>query len=297
MAAARLQVTDTQGRRIIPLATLHDWSPQRQRSSTDQHRRVARARGDLALEVTGAERGFVMLADAQGRLEFKVARAKARGTLSGGTFSTSQKVPEEVFRSGRSRVVADLMDGSQAGVHQGTIALGIRCVLCAPLRVARQIDGAGSAGAHSTIGVLYLDGHERATMLSRTTQNALETFATEAALAIESARLYSEAAEKIIRQVLAHHELKPWRRKMWGIPAIDAEYIACMEDVLNVLARPYDAREPVVTFDERSGRAARGEPPGALHAAGEGSPGRIISTCERARRTFTPSWSPRPGGT
>src|SRR2546426_5542794 len=33
-------------------------------------------------------------------------------------------------------------------------------------------------------------------MLSRTTQSALETFATEAALAIESARLYSEAAEK-----------------------------------------------------------------------------------------------------
>jgi DDE superfamily endonuclease len=38
---------------------------------------------------------------------------------------------------------------------------------------------------------------------------------------------------------------------MWCVPTLDAEYIACMEDVLNVLARPYDAREPVVTFDER----------------------------------------------
>ena len=38
---------------------------------------------------------------------------------------------------------------------------------------------------------------------------------------------------------------------MWCIPTLDADYIACMEDVLNVLARPYDAREPVVTFDER----------------------------------------------
>ena len=38
---------------------------------------------------------------------------------------------------------------------------------------------------------------------------------------------------------------------MWCVPTLDAEYIANMEDVLNVLARPYDEREPVVTLDER----------------------------------------------
>src|ERR1700716_1022053 len=38
---------------------------------------------------------------------------------------------------------------------------------------------------------------------------------------------------------------------MWCVPTLDAEYIAKMEDVLNVLARPYDQREPVVTVDER----------------------------------------------
>ena len=32
---------------------------------------------------------------------------------------------------------------------------------------------------------------------------------------------------------------------MWCVPTLDAEYIEHMEDVLNVLARPYDAREPV----------------------------------------------------
>jgi hypothetical protein len=38
---------------------------------------------------------------------------------------------------------------------------------------------------------------------------------------------------------------------MWCVPKLDAEYIDCMEDVLNVLARPYDPDEPVVAFDER----------------------------------------------
>jgi serine phosphatase RsbU (regulator of sigma subunit) len=46
------------------------------------------------------------------------------------------------------------------------------------------------------IGVLYLDGRERSTMLSQATRSSLEAFATQAALAIESARLYAEAAEK-----------------------------------------------------------------------------------------------------
>src|SRR5262245_26012717 len=38
---------------------------------------------------------------------------------------------------------------------------------------------------------------------------------------------------------------------MWCVPQLDAEYIACMEDVLNVLARPQDPREPVISLDER----------------------------------------------
>jgi sigma-B regulation protein RsbU (phosphoserine phosphatase) len=44
--------------------------------------------------------------------------------------------------------------------------------------------------------VLYLDSRERGRLLSPATQHALEAFATEAAAAIESARLYRESAEK-----------------------------------------------------------------------------------------------------
>ena len=38
---------------------------------------------------------------------------------------------------------------------------------------------------------------------------------------------------------------------MWCVPKLDDEYIARMEEVLNVMARPYDARQPVVALDER----------------------------------------------
>src|SRR5438874_1542351 len=48
---------------------------------------------DSAIDVTGAERGFIMLEN-QKQLEFKLARARGHVTLPGRTFETSRKIPE-----------------------------------------------------------------------------------------------------------------------------------------------------------------------------------------------------------
>jgi serine phosphatase RsbU (regulator of sigma subunit) len=151
---------------------------------------------DSAIDVTKAERGFVMLARADGELEFKTARGRGRITLSGTSFTTSAKIPREVFQTGESRIVGDLMEGNLAGMHDGTIAIGIRHVLCVPLSVSPMVASADQGITARVIGVLYLDGRERTTILSQQTRSSLEAFATQAALAIESARLYAEAAEK-----------------------------------------------------------------------------------------------------
>ncbi len=151
---------------------------------------------DSALEVTGAERGFIMLATPEGELEFKIARGRGRVTLSGKGFETSRKIPEEVFSTGQDKIVADLLDGDLANVHMGTVALGIRHVLCTPLRLVRYLDRAEANNEEKRIGVLYLDSREKGALLSRAARAALETLATEAAVAIENARLYRETLEK-----------------------------------------------------------------------------------------------------
>jgi hypothetical protein len=48
------------------------------------------------------------------------------------------------------------------------------------------------------------------------------------------------------------NELKPWLVKSWCIAQPSARYVAKMEDVLEVYARPYDAKRPVVCLDEKS---------------------------------------------
>ena len=151
---------------------------------------------DSAIAITGAERGFVMLGDTPANLEFKTGRNRARVTLSGTQFQTSLKIPEEVFRTGETRLVEDLMDANTASDHEGTIALGIRNVLCARLRVVQFVETSEATEADRQIGVLYLDSRERQTFRSSSIQSALETLAHEAAAAIENARLFKETQEK-----------------------------------------------------------------------------------------------------
>ena len=49
---------------------------------------------------------------------------------------------------------------------------------------------------------------------------------------------------------LAEMKLKPWQEKMWCIPTVNAEYVARMEDVLDLYAEAPDPQRPVVCFDE-----------------------------------------------
>ena len=151
---------------------------------------------DAAIDVTGAERGFVMLANDVGVLEPKLARLRGRMSIAGGRFDTSRKIPEQVFATGKQMVIADLPDVQFADDHLATIAHGIRHVLCVPLLLVRYVDQPGAPIEAKPIGVLYLDSREKGTLLSEATRTALETLAAEAAVAIENARLYREALEK-----------------------------------------------------------------------------------------------------
>ena len=152
---------------------------------------------DAAIEVSGADRGFIMLATPSGTLEFSVGRGRGRIMLEGQTFKISRKIPEDVFARGESRVVSDLVeDDAAADAHMATVALGIRQVLCVPLRLMRFLDEPGAEPEPTRIGVLYLDSRESGTLLADPARLGVETLATEAAVAIENARLYRETVEK-----------------------------------------------------------------------------------------------------
>jgi transposase len=74
----------------------------------------------------------------------------------------------------------------------------------------------------------------------------LELLAGEIVKLTEHAGLSRET----VRRRLAENELKPWRKDMWCIPQVDGNYVARMEDVLDLYAEAPDPKRPVVCFDE-----------------------------------------------
>jgi len=61
---------------------------------------------------------------------------------------------------------------------------------------------------------------------------------------------HASVSRETVRRRLAENDLKPWRKDMWCIPRVDAEYVARMEDVLDLYAEEADPHRPVVCFDE-----------------------------------------------
>ena len=61
---------------------------------------------------------------------------------------------------------------------------------------------------------------------------------------------HGSVSRETIRRRLDDNDLKPWQKKMWCIANIDGEYIARMEDILDLYAEPHDPKRPVVCFDE-----------------------------------------------
>ena len=57
-------------------------------------------------------------------------------------------------------------------------------------------------------------------------------------------------SRETVRRRMAEHSVKPWQRKMWCIPCVDAQYVARMEDVLDLYSEAPDPRRPVVCFGE-----------------------------------------------
>jgi transposase len=71
-------------------------------------------------------------------------------------------------------------------------------------------------------------------------------------LAGEMVRLtqHESLSSETVRRRLVENKLKPWQQKMWCIPKVDAEFVARMEDVLDLYAEAPDEKNPVVCFDE-----------------------------------------------
>ena len=140
---------------------------------------------DEVIAVTSAERGFVMLLDEDGALAFRVARGMDHGLIDDPEFQISRGVVEEVAREGQPMLTSDAQRDERWSTRMSVIGLGLRSILCVPLKSKDTISG-----------VIYVDNRLQAGIFSPDDLDLLAAIASNAAIAIENARLYQVAVEK-----------------------------------------------------------------------------------------------------
>jgi serine phosphatase RsbU (regulator of sigma subunit) len=137
---------------------------------------------DSVISLTGAECAYLMLRDPE---TDDLTIRKARNWDSQSRLEPDQAFSRSVIRTalekGEPIVLTHAQADPQFGGATSVIAQGLQAILCIPL----ILDG-------STIGALYADHRSPKVIFSRTMIPLLAAFGTQAAIAIEKARLHEK---------------------------------------------------------------------------------------------------------
>jgi len=135
---------------------------------------------DQIIRLTGAERSFLMLVDPEtGELGFRAARNMDRETIASSSFEISRSIVNQVATSGQPVVTTNAQMDPRFMAQESVIGYNLRSILCVPLRYRGQVTG-----------VIYADNRILTGLFSNRDRDLLAAFASQAAAAIENARLF-----------------------------------------------------------------------------------------------------------
>jgi len=139
---------------------------------------------DSVMQVTKAQRGFLMTADEDGQLQVRVARGIERDQIRAETpYSTT--IVNHVVTTRESLLTNNAQYDDRYKAGESIIMRGLRAILCAPMIVQERL-----------IGVVYVDTSMRTGTFNESDLELLKAVAGQAGISIENARLYEVAVEK-----------------------------------------------------------------------------------------------------
>jgi len=142
---------------------------------------------DAVIQLTGAERGFLTLVDPDSNdLDLVAARNIQQENLSQKDMEVSHTVIRSVIAHGDGVVTTDAQDDPRFSEQDSVIVYALRSIMCAPLRARGRI-----------IGVIYVDNRAHSGIFTNDDLDLLNAFATQAAIAIENARLYTSTDQAL----------------------------------------------------------------------------------------------------
>ena len=193
---------------------------------------------DAIIQLTGAERGFLMLLDDDGALNVRVARNFDQETLSNEDSAFSRTITYQVFEDGEPALTTNAQEDPRYAGQASIIAHAMRSIMATPLRARGR-----------TIGVVYVDSRIRAGLFGEDDLRALDAFATQAAVAIDNARLYSETDAQL-QERLEESQLLQWIDRQFN-ESLESQKI--MQNVLEWGTRVSHAETASIGFITENG--------------------------------------------
>ncbi|GIK59030.1 MAG: GAF domain-containing sensor histidine kinase [Chloroflexi bacterium] len=146
---------------------------------------------DAIIQLTGAERGFLMLYDeTTGQLVTRAARNVDQKTIEGDAMNISRTVVERAVASGEGILTSNAQEDARFAGQQSVVGYQLRSIMCAPLQ-ARGF----------TLGAVYVDNRLFSGVFETADLDLLMTFANQASVAIENARLFTQTDAALSRRV------------------------------------------------------------------------------------------------
>jgi transcriptional regulator with GAF, ATPase, and Fis domain/predicted Ser/Thr protein kinase/Tfp pilus assembly protein PilF len=150
---------------------------------------------ESAVELSGAERGSVLLVGEDGNLAPQVTRARTPAQEEAHA-AFSRSIAEAVLIDGEPIVTVDATQDGRLQSYVSVHKLMLRSVACLPIR-----------GHSSTLGVLYLEHRRSRGRFSEQAVDLLCAFADQAAIALENARLIEQTQRQKLELEEANQEL------------------------------------------------------------------------------------------
>lgn len=142
---------------------------------------------DAIVELTGAERGFLMLLDQEsGKLIFRVARNMDRETIHRSSFKISRSLVNRVATEGEPIVTTNAQADPRFSAQESVVSYSLRSILCVPLKVHGEL-----------VGVIYADNRIVTGLFGDKDRDLLVSFANQAAVAIYNASLFQQVTDQL----------------------------------------------------------------------------------------------------
>ncbi|HET7753511.1 MAG TPA: sigma 54-interacting transcriptional regulator [Anaeromyxobacteraceae bacterium] len=132
---------------------------------------------DAVLELTHAEKGFIILLDGD-RTVVKTARNLARESIEGAVERISDSIVHRVLETRKPLVVADALHDEAWSASSSVVNLKLCSVMCAPLMQKGE-----------PFGVIYLGNDSVVSLFSEQDLEALTVFTVQASLLVQNAQM------------------------------------------------------------------------------------------------------------